>query len=94
MARTWGYWTVGKLDVLRAYLDAFTTATKHGVTDRIYLDLFAGGLDNRERMTDEPIESSAQIAAENLPGCSIGFLTLEKMWSGLVAGLGTAPASG
>ena len=63
MARTWGYWTVGKLDVLRAYLDAFTTATKHGVTDRIYLDLFAGGLDNRERMTDEPIESSAQIAA-------------------------------
>ena len=49
MARTWGYWTRGKLDILRAYLDAFTTATKFGVTDRIYLDLFAGGLDNRER---------------------------------------------
>ena len=62
MARTWGFWTVGKLDILRAYLDAFTTATKYGVTDRIYLDLFAGGLDNRERMTDEPIESSAQVA--------------------------------
>ena len=63
MARTWGYWTRGKLDILRAYLDAFTTATKHRARDRIYLDLFAGGLDNRERMTDEPIESSAQIAA-------------------------------
>ncbi len=62
MPRTWGFWTVGKLDILRAYLDAFTTATKYGVTDRIYLDLFAGGLDNRDRLTDEPIESSAQVA--------------------------------
>ncbi len=31
--------------------------------------------------------------AENLPGCSIGFLTLEEMWRDLVAGLGTTPAS-
>jgi len=94
VARTWGYWTVGKLDILRAYLDAFTTATKLRARDRIYLDLFAGGLDNRERMTDEPIESSAQIAAESLPGCSIGFLTFEEMWSGLIVCRGAAPASG
>ena len=38
MARTWGYWTRGKLDILRLYLDAFTTATKHRATDRIYPD--------------------------------------------------------
>ncbi len=31
--------------------------------------------------------------AANLPGCSVGFLTLEEMWRDLVADLGTTPAS-
>lgn len=62
MSRTWGYWTRGKLDVLREYLDAFTTATKYKTTERIYLDLFAGDTDNRDRVTNEEIESSATIA--------------------------------
>jgi three-Cys-motif partner protein len=61
MPRSWGYWTRGKLDVLRRHLDAFTTASK-GVSERIYLDLFAGEPSNTERFTDEPIEGSARIA--------------------------------
>jgi len=62
MSRTWGCWTRGKLDVLRAYLDAFTTTTKHKTTERIYLDLFAGETENRDRITNEEITGSAQIA--------------------------------
>ncbi|WP_419920035.1 three-Cys-motif partner protein TcmP [Candidatus Poriferisocius sp.] len=57
----WSFWTKGKLDVLRRYLDAYTTATK-SVSERIYLDAFAGELDNEERLTGEQIESSASIA--------------------------------
>lgn len=62
MARTWGYWTSGKLDVLRDYLNAFTTTTKNRASERIHLDLFAGGLDNSDRVTCEAVQSSAQIA--------------------------------
>ena len=63
MSRSWGYWTRGKLDVLRDYLNAFTTTTKHKApSERIYLDLFAGETDNRDRITNEEIQSSAQIA--------------------------------
>lgn len=61
MARTWGFWTRGKLDILRSYLDAFTTATKNRALP-IYIDLFAGGIENRDRQTDELIDGSAQIA--------------------------------
>ena len=59
--RAWGYWTRGKLDILRRYLNAFTTASK-SVPERIYLDLFAGEPGNIDRFTGEPIEGSAQIA--------------------------------
>ena len=63
MSRSWGYWTRGKLDVLRDYLNAFTTTTKHKApSERIYLDLFAGETDNRDRITNEAIPGSAQIA--------------------------------
>ena len=31
--------------------------------------------------------------ATNLPGCSVGFLTLEEMWQAMVAELGTTPAA-
>lgn len=61
-ARAWGYWTRGKLDILERYLDAFTTATKNKVDERIYLDAFAGRAENRDRRTDEPIQGSARIA--------------------------------
>ena len=78
MSRTWGYWTRGKLDVLRDYLDAFTTATKKS-TERIYLDLFAGETDNRDRITNEAIRSSAQIALaiDDPPFTRLGFFELE-----------------
>ena len=59
--RAWGYWTSGKLDVLRRYLDAFTTTTKNKVSERIYIDAFAGQAENRDRLTGEPIEGSAKI---------------------------------
>jgi three-Cys-motif partner protein len=60
--RAWGYWTRGKLDILRRYLDAFTTTTKNKASERIYIDAFAGQADNRDRLTGEPIEGSARIA--------------------------------
>ena len=48
MARRWGFWTRGKLDILRDYLDAFTTATKNKASERLYLNLFAGDPENGE----------------------------------------------
>ena len=62
MSRSWGFWTLGKLHVLRDYLDAFTTATKYRADERIYLDLFAGETKNFDKITKEATESSAQIA--------------------------------
>jgi three-Cys-motif partner protein len=61
MARYWGFWTRGKLDLLRRYLDAFTTASK-GQREIIYLDLFGGQPDNRDRLTYENLDGSARIA--------------------------------
>jgi three-Cys-motif partner protein len=59
--REWGYWTRGKLDILRRYLDAFTTATTKS-PERIYIDAFAGQVENRDRLTQKVIEGSARIA--------------------------------
>ena len=61
MSRPWGFWTLGKLDVLRRYLDAFTTASKT-TSERIYLDAFAGDPNNKNRLTGDTIEGSARIA--------------------------------
>lgn len=63
MARYWGFCTRGKLDLLRRYLDAFTTASKKQ-DEIIYLDLFGGQPDNRERLTHENLDGSARIALE------------------------------
>ena len=60
--RAWGIWTKGTLDVLRQYLDAFTTATKNKATETIYIDTFAGEAENRDRLTGEPLYGSARIA--------------------------------
>lgn len=61
MARYWGFWTRGKLDLLRRYLDAFTTASK-SQDEILYLDLFGGQPSNRERVTEEDLDGSARIA--------------------------------
>ena len=78
MARLWGYWTRGKLDVLKSYLDAFATASTKA-QERIYLDLFAGGTGNRERLTGEEMQNSAQIALSisNPPFTKLRFFELD-----------------
>lgn len=80
MSRSWGYWTRGKLDVLHEYLDAFTTTTKYKATERIYFDLFAGDTDNRDRITNEEISSSAQIAMsiDDPPFTRLRFFEVER----------------
>ena len=62
MPRSWGFWTRYKLEILKNYLDAFTTTTKNHAQKRVYLDLFAGELDNFDRDTGDPIEGSARVA--------------------------------
>lgn len=53
MSDGWGgYWTEAKLDILRKYLGAFTTASQRAGTT-VYLDLFAGTLRNRRPDTGE-----------------------------------------
>jgi three-Cys-motif partner protein len=59
--RFWGFWTRGKLDLLRSYLAAFAKASKRS-PQRIYLDLFAGGPEGRDRLTGELIPGSPRIA--------------------------------
>lgn len=62
MARSWGFWTRYKLELLQRYLDAFTTATKSRSSTTVYLDLFGGESENFDRDTKRPIEGSAVIA--------------------------------
>lgn len=54
--RPWGYWTEGKLDMLASYLHGFTTAGQR--VPRLYLDLFAGQLENTRRDTGRPVDGS------------------------------------
>lgn len=61
--RSWGYWTEAKLKLLADYLDAFTTASK-ALSERIYLDLFAGEGRGVSRTTGEVFDSSPRIALE------------------------------
>lgn len=61
MARAWGFWTRGKLGILRDYLDAFSTASQ-SAGERLYFDLFAGEPDNVDRITGEPVEGSPWVA--------------------------------
>jgi len=76
--RCWGYWTRGKLDILRAYLKEFTTASKRA-SERIYLDLFAGGTENVDRRSGEEFAGSAEIALgiDNPPFTQLRFFDKE-----------------
>ena len=88
MARYWGFWTRGKLDLLRRYLDAFTTASK-SLDERIYLDLFGGQPANRERVTQADLDGSAKIAltTDDPPFSRLRFFELEPYASRLRAAL-------
>jgi three-Cys-motif partner protein len=81
MARAWGIWTKSKLDLLKDYLDAFTTATKiKSPKERIYLDLFGGEPENVDRTTLSPIDGSARIALDttNPPFTRLRFFELPQ----------------
>lgn len=88
MARYWGFWTRGKLDLLRRYLDAFTTASK-GQSEILYLDLFGGQPQNRERLTEADLDGSARIAlaTTDSPFSRLRFFELEPFASRLRSAL-------
>jgi three-Cys-motif partner protein len=90
MARAWGIWTQSKLDLLRDYLDAFTTTTKNKSEERIYLDLFGGEPENVDRTTLNPIDGSARIALDtaNPPFTRLRFFELPPNAARLLATLG------
>lgn len=63
-----GIWTKRKLDMLRAYLNAYTTALKNTPFNLLYIDAFAGTgmveLKSKDSLDAQKfIEGSAQIAA-------------------------------
>jgi three-Cys-motif partner protein len=66
-----GYWTRAKLLILAKYLHAFNQATQRaGPT--IYLDLFAGDLNNKSPQTSERYEGSTGVALRCEP--AFGYL--------------------
>ena len=85
--RGWGYWTEAKLDILSAYLPAFTTASK-SVGYTTYLDLFAGHADNERRDTGVDVKGSAIRALEVMPPLTdLYFCDLPHVASELKAAL-------
>ncbi len=77
-AKTWGWWTRHKLQILEEYLARFATAS-NSVEHRIYLDLFAGWPDNQSRETNETILGSAHRAiAVQPPFTRIGLFELGR----------------
>lgn len=81
--RPWGFWTKSKLDMLSAYMPAFTTASKSAGTT-VYLDLFAGQATNVSRDTGEPIEGSFLRALQTEPSFTVlrGFeVRPQRAWS-------------
>ena len=79
MERYWGFWTKGKLAMLREYLDRFTTTTKEKSTEVLYLDVFGGQPENRERYTNETLDGSSRIALSinDPPFTRLRFFELE-----------------
>jgi three-Cys-motif partner protein len=79
VARSWGFWTRYKLELLQRYLDAFTTTTKNRSLKRVYLDLFGGEPENVDRDTLNPIDGSARIAlnTDTPPFTHLRFFELE-----------------
>lgn len=61
--RSWGYWTQAKLEILQKYLTAFTRASK-SVSEKVYLDAFAGEGSGVDRLTGEAFAGSARLAIE------------------------------
>lgn len=66
-----GYWTRAKLLILDKYLHAFNQATQRAAPT-IYLDLFAGDLNNKSPQTSEKYEGSTGVALRCEP--AFGYL--------------------
>jgi three-Cys-motif partner protein len=64
--RPWGYWTEQKLSMLSDYLPRFTTASRRARTT-VYLDLFAGDVENVSRTTGAAISGSPKVALDTVP---------------------------
>lgn len=63
-ARSWGFWTEAKLEILRSYLPAFLQASKGRASEFVYLDAFAGQGHGINRLTGEQFPGSARIALD------------------------------
>lgn len=66
-ARAWGEWTQIKLDALSSYLELFVRASTKS-RQRVYFDLFAGGIHNEDRETGRAFLGSAERALSLNPG--------------------------
>lgn len=77
--RYWGVWTSEKLEVLEEYLAGFARATKRS-DETLYLDLFAGRIDNVERDTNKALRGSPRIALsiDEHPFTRLRFFELDK----------------
>lgn len=71
--RSFGYWTRLKLEILQNYLPQFLKASA-SVSERVYLDAFAGVGSGMDRVTSEEFLGSARIAMES--GGECGFTKL------------------
>lgn len=86
-AQPWGWWTSHKLEILEDYLQKFVTASKTSDA-RIYLDLFAGWPENKDRLTDQEVLGSVHRAlAVDPPFTHIGLFELEEKADRLDAAL-------
>ena len=65
--REWQYWTRNKLAMLDGYLPAFNRASQKS-SERIYIDLMAGEIDNVDGETGEQFDGSALLALKSSPG--------------------------
>ena len=63
----WDWWSEIKLQILRDYLQGFTTAVRGQSAEAIFLDLFAGSFENRRRHEGGSFSGSSRIALETLP---------------------------
>ncbi len=71
-ARSWGWWTEQKLDILSDYLSAFTRASSIKSSQTVYLDLFAGRAQNISRdRSEHPVLGSARRALDAQPPFTI-----------------------
>lgn len=78
-ANEWGFWTEEKLRALENYLGAFTVASQ-SAPNTVYLDLFAGKVDNvrKDDRTHHFLGSAARALAINPPFSHLRFFELEE----------------